>query len=176
MPEGKTTPKETRDLMLKDHDWLVNLHIFQLRQTWQTFYFFLIMNGIVVSALAFLLTAEIGAWEDLKGVALFGLGILGIFLCFVWFYLIGRGFRNAIFWLEKAKDIEKEIQIDGEQILRTYSLDMKKKYNVQNYLSEKWYARVKGTTLALLVPFGWGLVHGALLLALLFRYFPSVLC
>ena len=160
-PESSQGYEPTREeyLMLKDHEWILSIHNVQIRQTWQTFYFFLVMNGIVVSAFAYLLVNQLEEWDNLRAYAIYGLTILGVLLGFAWCALISRGLRYCEFWFKKARDIENEevFMRNGKSIFRTLSTEGE--YDIDVYMSAARFAGFKGAPVAKLIPIIWILLY-----------------
>ena len=174
----KLTKKE--QLMLRDHDSLIALHNSEISTYWQAYQFFLVMNSILIAATTVLLT-QTSVLQLCYGMSI-GVAVFGLVVSILWFFVNERGYAYLCLWLQKAKDIEREIKIDSKIILRTFHVEKPRKHLIETLwkteykLPNRWFNRMRGITAERIVILLWVIAYAIIVVFILHLYLALDSC
>lgn len=135
------------NLLLEQWKMAVELHKHEDNLIWQKFNYFVAIHGILVSAMLILVSSTGTEVEPIvgKGIIAITASLFGFISSVAWFLIQYRGKLYQNLRVEQAKKVEKELKVDGEQVLTLYNEWPK---------SPKWSKSAQGVALWLIGLFG----------------------
>ncbi|MBN1202304.1 MAG: hypothetical protein JXJ20_10650 [Anaerolineae bacterium] len=108
------------DLLLEQWKMSSELHRHEDRLVWQRFNYFVALTGILISGLGLVLTQNNVEAEERK-IALFFISLFGLLVSVIFLLMFKRAQYYHHYRITQAKEAEKALQVDGEQVLTVYT-------------------------------------------------------
>ncbi len=150
------------DLLLEQWKMAAELHQNEDRLIWQRFSYFVTLTGILISGLGVALTAKTKD-DDTQYLLLVVISMFGSVVSLAFSSVFQRAFYYHIHRIRQTAQIEKDLLIDGKQVLTLYQRGVDRKLVEANKIMWQFARHPTGhviVTLSLLIAISWVITGG----------------